>query len=310
MIEQPGFYDMPAADYHADPCFVPSLSSTVAGILINATPKHAWTAHPRLNPDHEPWSNDAMDLGSVAHELVLGKGGGYVISPYDEFRTKEAKAWRDGVIESGQTPIKAPAFEAARGLTGSILRHVSVTHGAERAFVEECGAAETVLVWRDVGGPLCRSMLDWLDGGTIFDLKTTSDLSDKALSNKIGDGLDLQAAFHLRGLEHIRPELAGRTKWMWVFAEVKPPFECRVIELDGATRTMGDKKAAYAIELWRRCLAQNEWPGYPRKIERIEYNHFAEARWLAREEMDDIALHARTMHHPVIENSPKLLGPC
>ena len=74
-------HDITAADYHSDCCDEPSLSSSIAGLLIDQTPKHAWTAHPRLNPNFKPESSPAMNLGSVAHELLLGKGGGFEISP-------------------------------------------------------------------------------------------------------------------------------------------------------------------------------------------------------------------------------------
>ena len=109
--------DIDAARYHADRFFAePTLSSGIANMIYNTTPKHAWTAHPRLgrtprNPTKE------MDLGSVAHEIILGKGGGYVVSPFDEFRTKEAKAWRDETLESGATVIK----ETVGGLVSSIV---------------------------------------------------------------------------------------------------------------------------------------------------------------------------------------------
>lgn len=304
-ISASGIYDMPAADYHADPVVDPSLSSSIAELLINATPRHAWHAHPRLNPEHEERSSAAMDLGSVAHEIVLGKGGGYAVSPYDTYASKEARAWRDAMITDGRTPVKEADYEIAVARAVSIRRCLDATPGADLIFRQ--GTAEAVVVWRDVGGPMCRAMLDWLDGPIIADLKTTSTgLSDRALAAKIGDGLDMKAAFHLRGLEHVRPELAGRTKWLWVFAETKPPFEARVFEMTGQMRHYGDHKAAYAIELWRQCVARNEWPGYPREIVRADYPTRASEQWDAREGYDDIALRMRPLETPVRTNGRML----
>lgn len=306
-VSEPGIYEMPAARYHADPVCEPSLSSSVAEILLEATPRHSWHAHPRLNPNHIGWSSKAMDLGSVAHEIVLGKGGGFVVSPHDEYRTKDAKAWRDETIAGGQTPIKPGDYDAACRMAVSIRQCLDATKGAERAFLD--GRAETVLIWRDIGGPWCRAMLDWLmDGPVVVDLKTTATgLSDRALASKIGDGMDMKAAFYLRGLEQLMPEAAGRSRWLWIFAESKPPFEARVVELDGAARAMGDRKAAFAIELWRQCLAAKRWPGYPRKIERLEYPVWAESQWMAREETDDVALKMHVLTRPLQYSSKPVL---
>ena len=72
-------YSMRAAAYHADPCERPSLSSSIAKILLEKTPRHAWTAHPRLNPDFAAKDESKFDLGTAVHELMLGKGVGYTI---------------------------------------------------------------------------------------------------------------------------------------------------------------------------------------------------------------------------------------
>ena len=68
--------------------------------------------------------------------------------------------------------------------------------------------------------------------------------------------------------------------WRWVFVESVPPFECRVVEMDDMTRKVGNFKAERAIKLWAECLAANKWPGYPRKIETMEYRDWAADRWL------------------------------
>ena len=38
------------AEYHADPAPEPSLSRSLAHTLLTRSPRHAWQAHPRLNP--------------------------------------------------------------------------------------------------------------------------------------------------------------------------------------------------------------------------------------------------------------------
>ena len=282
-----GLYrDIPAARYHADDlCAVPTLSSSIASVLLSASPRHAHLAHPRLNPHAKHVSTKVMDLGSVAHELVLGKGSGFCVATYNDYRTKTAQEWRDGVIARGAIPIKESELSNAQEMACFVERAVSEIPGAELAFNR--GSAEVVAIWQAPdNGALCRAMIDWLDleNLVIYDLKTTSRrLEDRDLQSKIASGLDLQAAFYLRGLEHVMPDIAGRISWRWVFVECEAPFELRVIELDAMTRAFGDRKVTRAIEIWERCMNTNEWPGYPREISRLAYPAWAEAAWLEKE---------------------------
>lgn len=292
--------DIDAATYHADPFFdEPTLSSGIAGKMLNETPKHARLAHPRLGGQTKPATAE-MDLGSVAHELLLGKGGGYVVSPFDEYRTKEAKAWRDETIAKGLTPIKEKYFNAAQQMAVSVRSVLQQIDGEGMNTAFKLGFPETVVIWRDIGGPLCRAMIDYWYPPIAWDFKTTGNgLSDRTLRTWIASGLDLQAAFYLRGIETALPRLAGRVKWRWLFCETEHPFEARVIEMDAATRTFGDRKAALAIEKWRRCLAANDWPGYPREIGRIEYASWAENNIIAREMEDPDAVSMRPLYAPM-----------
>jgi hypothetical protein len=50
-VSTPGYHRINAEKYHADPCVVPSLSSSIAKILLRESARKAWFSHPRLNPD-------------------------------------------------------------------------------------------------------------------------------------------------------------------------------------------------------------------------------------------------------------------
>lgn len=282
----PGLYEhMDAGIYHADPCAEPSLSSGIANLLLTKTPAHARLAHPRLNPLMVSSATKSMSLGSVTHEILLGKGSGFEVCPFDDYRTKDARAWRGEAMANGVTPIKAEVHVTALEMAKAVRARMLDTPGAESAFIE--GAAEAIVIWRDSAGgdtgTMCRAMIDWLDLDTlaIYDLKTTgTGLGDRSLQSKIAGGLDLQAAFHLRGIEHVNPDISERVRWRWVFMEDEPPFESRVVEMDAMTRKCGDHKAVFAIELWRKCLAANNWPGYPRVVEYLDYPAWEADAWL------------------------------
>ena len=63
-------YDIPEDVYHSGP----ELSASGAKVLLrNAARYHYERTHPRP-------STDAMDLGSVAHHLILHRGGRLLLS--------------------------------------------------------------------------------------------------------------------------------------------------------------------------------------------------------------------------------------
>jgi len=59
-------------NYHLDKSNnPPSLSRSVAHILLTQTPYHAWLAHPRLNPDYMPDEDSKFDIGTATHAMLL-----------------------------------------------------------------------------------------------------------------------------------------------------------------------------------------------------------------------------------------------
>ena len=106
-ISEPGVYSLPPEVYHGDPCAEPSLSSSVAKLLLGRSPLHAWHSHPRLNPDYRPRpESKIMDLGSVAHQVILEQSwDGIAICDENDWRKKDAQAFRAAARADGQTPI-------------------------------------------------------------------------------------------------------------------------------------------------------------------------------------------------------------
>ena len=126
----PGIYDdMAPALYHGDPCEGPSLSSGIANLLLAKTPAHARLAHPRLNPGFVEPSTKVMDLGSVTHELLLGKGCGFEISPFDDYKSKAAREWRSDTVARGLIPILAADHENAVRMEDAVRKRVAQTPG-------------------------------------------------------------------------------------------------------------------------------------------------------------------------------------
>ncbi|GEP06461.1 PD-(D/E)XK nuclease-like domain-containing protein [Methylobacterium oxalidis] len=296
-VSGPGFYRMPAALYHADPCPEPSLSSSIARTIVEQTERHAHAAHPRLGAEAEDPKKRKLDTGSVAHELLTGQGRGiHVITATDKggepvttYQSKAAQAERDDAIARGETPVLPCDLERAEKIVAAVQQRLQTTRGAERAFVH--GEGELALIWRDRTGIWGRALLDWfdLDTATIDDLKTTSaGLSDRTLATRIAEGLDIQEAWYRRGLAHLMPELSGRIRFRFVFVEADAPHEVRVVPLTGSQQYLGERRMIAAAVAFRECLKSGVWPGYPEEVSPVEPASWAEARWEAREISDPL----------------------
>lgn len=295
IIDTPGLYRMPAAAYHADACPTPSLSASIAKLLISRTPRHAWTAHPRLNPAIDPADEKRFDLGTAAHALLLGEGRDIAVLPYADYRKKEAQEERAAVLAAGQTPLLAEQYQRARVMVDAVL--------AQLALVEDCGTfadpdaiSEAVFAWVDDNGVWCRGMADrmliaqangWID---VYDLKTTDVALDGSSLARLAAGqhYDLQAAFYIRGLSRVTGVPAYRIRFRHIFVEAGPPHLAIVAELDAAALVLGEKKTLAAIALWGRCLSENRWPGYPALPVTLSLPAWSEAAWLERELNDTI----------------------
>lgn len=281
-VSEPGIYtDMPAEDYFADPCPTPSFTQSIAKILINKSPLHAWHAHPRLNPAHEEDDDKKFDIGNVAHLLLLGRGKKIQVIEADDWRTKAAKDAREEARVAGRIGILGPQFERASAMAKAARKQLEVMD-----FDFADGDAEAVIAWRE-GDLWYRSMLDWLsrDRQLVLDFKTTiASAAPIAIPIKLAvDGWDIQSAMHERGLNALHPEGAGRRRHVFVCQECEEPYALSVSELTEGVLTMGRKKLAHAVALWQLCMSTNRWPGYPAEVLAPAYPGHLEARWLERE---------------------------
>ena len=294
MITTPGFYfDIAAADYFADPCPTPSLTQSIAKLLIERSPLHAWTAHPRLNPDFEPDDSREFDVGNICHKLLIGRGKELVVlDQFDDWRTKEARALREAAAAEGRLAVLGKHYALADHIVGAAREQLALRH---LAHLFNDGAGEVMTAWLDeMGGPQpatlwCRQLIDWLthDRATMVDYKTTREsAAPHMLARKmVNDGWDIQAAMAERGLRAL-DGYNSPLRFLFVVQETEAPFALSVVELSESALTMGRKKLDVAFALWRRCIEENRWPGYPTEIVVPEYPAFAEAQWLDREQTE------------------------
>lgn len=274
---------MKAADYHADPAPVPSLSSSIAAILVTRSPRHAWEAHPRLNPNYRPEEDQKFDRGSAAHELLLGGSDSIVVVEADDWRTKAAREQRDAIRAEGKLPLLARHFADVQKMV-EIAKLAINSNEDLKGYGLDAGKVEQVLVWRE-DDIWCRARLDWLsnDRKLIYDYKSTGASAEPNawIRTMLGMTGEIQPAFYLRGNTATGgPEDA---RFVFLVQENEPPFACSFVGMPPAFIDLGSRKMARAVSLWRSCMTSGQWPSYPNRIHWAEPPEWARAQWEEQE---------------------------
>lgn len=269
-------------EYYADPCAVPSLSSSIAKVLVTKSPRHAWTQHPRLGNTRDE-SSAAQDEGSLIHKLVLGKGADVVIVEADDFRTKAAREQRDEAIALGKLPVIARKYESAVAISNTLKANLLTEYG-----IRLDGESEVAFEFQEQGEEglvTCRCMMDHvkISEGRIYDVKKIHSAHPRVCGkHAVEYGYDIQHSAYTSALSKLKPELEGRIDFVFLFMEIEPPYAIVPARLDGTLRELGSQRWDRAVLTWERCLNTNHWPTYTDRIVQIEA-----PAWAISQEMGD-----------------------
>lgn len=277
------------AAYHNDPCAEPSLSQSLAKVLIDRSPLHAAIAHPRLTvqdiPDDEAAEKyvKAKAIGDATHMLLIERGKNLVVIDADSFRSDKAKTARADAETVGKMPILAKHYAEAQKIAIACRKQLGA-HSESDCFLH--GAGEVALIWQE-GKLWFRCLVDWLhdDLLAVDDLKTSAmSMAPHVIGLRAADaGWAIQAAMIERGLDVLDPDNAGRRKFRFVGLEQESPYALNVMLMSEHWLTMGRKQLQHAINIWEHCMATKQWPGYPPFAITPEYPGFKETQWLQRE---------------------------
>lgn len=287
-IDKPGLYkDLSHEVYHADPCVVPSLSSSIGWLLSERSPRHAFLSHPRLNPEMVREEKDIMDLGDLAHQFMLRDAERFVEIDAPDFRTNAAKDARDKARAANKIPILAKKLPEVRAMVAAgraQLSNQELDPGDPlNAFVD--GQCEVSLIWKEeteFGEVWCRCRPDWLYSSVPVcdDLKTTGVAATEegwAKGVAFDMGSDFRAAFYERGYRAVFG--VKNVTYRFIVIETKPPYGLRIFKIGEETMGEARQKVERAIRRWAWCMANKYWPGYPRMTAIIEAPPWKMAAW-------------------------------
>lgn len=253
---------MSAEEYHAPRVGVVSKSALDQ---IHRSPAHyrAWLEGKLDRPDSR-----ALTFGRAFHCAVLEPdvfARSYAVQPdFGDCRFKEAKQARDRwrAENDGKEFVSADDFEAIRAMATSVL-----THPIAGKMLKN-GKPELTIKWTDVETGLpCKCRADYYvaSRGMILDVKTTEDARPEAFKRSV-----YQYRYHVQdALYRAGFAAAGLDAryFILVAVEKSPPFCASVYQLDASAVEKGHAAARQDIETMARCVATNQWDGYPTSIQ-------------------------------------------
>lgn len=193
----------------------------------------------------------AADVGNIIHTLCLGGHFEWVISPYDNFRTKAAQEWKANqtcaiITQSEETSINR-TLEAIR------------KHPLAAQLIESCDLEQKLEA--QINGISFHGCADGIskDRKTIFDLKTTAQF-DQFKWQVFKNDFDLQAAVY---------SLFGNSSsYYFIVAETVAPFRVQIFGTSPEFIENGNRKLDETINAFN---AFRQRPG-ANDLERISFN--------------------------------------
>jgi hypothetical protein len=258
-------YNTPAEDYFA----IPALSKSGATDLLRSP------AHFLARRDRPMVPTAAMLFGTLVHSMVLEPESVdvlYLASPKFDRRTKagkEALAEFEAQAE-GKVVVDMDTFQRAQRTAEAVLTHPT----AGPLF--KGGNAEITARWEQHGLP-CKARVDYYQGRSIVDLKTTQDASPDEFARSCARyGYHLQAAHYSDGMGRLdEKHLDG---FIFVGVESASPHGVGVYTLDKAALDEGRRQMALAADLYRRALDEQSWKGYPTEMQQLSLPGWAAPR--------------------------------
>jgi hypothetical protein len=259
--------DIPGDDYFDLDAF----SASTAKVLISRSPAHARVGY-RKKP------TKAMDRGDIIGRLLLGAGKDYEVVNAENWTTKAAREKRDEIRSRGLVPVLHDDLEDYHTAAETIRVKL-----ADRGLILD-GLSEQAITWTehtDLGDVTCKGRFDhvWPDFGTIIDLKVTADASPAFVERNAENlGYAIQAAAYTRALAQLKPDLAGKIGFAFIFAEAEEPYALNISEPDGIFQEIGERRWLRAVREWARCIKENHWPSYGTAVNPITSPSWALAR--------------------------------
>lgn len=197
----------------------------------------------------------AMRIGTAVDAMLLG---GTVAPVYDGKR--QGNAWKDFVVAhsdiDAEELLTSSEWDTANRAATHIRRHPLFEQYTEGAWFQR------PIKWK-IGDVHCATRgVDILSPRRLGDLKTTTNCTPwKLMRHCETMAYHAQLGWYDIALDLL--EYEPRTEKPFLLcAEVVPPFDVVVLELDDETLAAGRLACRLWLETYRTCRDSNAWPGY------------------------------------------------
>lgn len=215
----------------------------------------------------------------------------HAVSPFEDFRTNEAKAWKAKAKEDGLDVVTPDEVDEARTLADAVR-----AHPIARGFID-AGRYQVPMTWTDPDtGLACKGLADLVNGpaspiGTfLIDGKSARTIDKRRYASAAGGyRYHCQLAHYRAGCRlalGIDPTFVGH-----IVYEKGAPYDVGVFEFDRSVIDSGEVIVRDLLRQVADCRAKNEWPGRYPAIETITNDDMP--RWLddeADESAEDLGI--------------------
>lgn len=199
------------------------------------------------NGDLEQTFGSAVDLGQLAHMLVLGGDDTFSICEFTDFRTKAAQAWRNEQVASGKNIITQDQFKAVTQIVKNIEDH---PHSQKWLYGDNV-KYEIEMFAQTPEGVALRGKADAMkinsESIIVTDLKTTAQF-DKFYKSASWNHYDLQAATYsliAASSQKVDPLLV---KYKFCVAETIAPYRVQWFDTSIEFVEAGERKLRTCID--------------------------------------------------------------
>ena len=195
-----------------------------------------------------PPSNSFIDLGQLAHMLLLGGEDTFVISEFPNFLSKASREWRDAQLALGKNIITQEQFKSADQIVKNVENHPHTP----KYLLGEGFEYEQEMFAKTAEGVDLRGKGDSLnmtdkENIIITDLKTTAQF-DKFKKSASWNHYDLQAAVYTL----ISAVFAGvdpkKVAYYFCVAETVAPFRVQYYHATPEFLEAGERKLRMCID--------------------------------------------------------------
>jgi len=251
MVTSPGIhYGISSRDYHAwelDKSKLINGPISCSMLKSFAPNPFAWRFGPEKKTTSAMRAGSLFDYALTEPNLLEAQCH---LSPYPDFKKKEAREWRDSILESGDLIVTEESLTHARNAAEKVREHPV-------AGPIVAAADYQVGIVSEIGGTPAKCLLDivpkeeaWDE--VLWDYKTTEGLDDESIRRTIGQWkYHWQAAFY-RTMWNKASEDRYCERFGFIFQD-RATLEVRVVILPQDDLDLGRRSVAAALEDFATC---------------------------------------------------------